>query len=216
MLRKSLVALVPLAVLTVSGFIQAYDSEFWCPECNSLPGSRTYCKHGKQWPLAARPNCPSEPAIHRYHTAHYWPDPYRWQDRGSVREHVEAQRAAGWVTATTLYEQHFDANTHELNQAGRNHLRWILLHVPPARRMPWVQAGDTTDVSQARLASVHSASNEIVGGPGPAAMLRVCQNYGGSAEEADLVRRAYRSSMPSPRIQVSHGGGGDNAGQGAK
>src|SRR5689334_7748610 len=83
------------------------------------------------------------------------------------------------------------------------HLRWILLYAPAQRRTPWVQAGDTAQISEIRLASAQAAINEISSGaacPPCPVSLRICQPYGGSAQEVDLVRRAYLSSIPNPRI----------------
>jgi len=203
MFRKASLALVPVSLLSLAGFLMAGDMEYWCPENDSLPGARVKYHSGKQWPLEPRPCAPEEPCIHRYHTAHYWPDPYRWQDRVSVRTHLGLQASAGWMTNTTLYEQHFDPETQELNDAGRMHLRWILLYAPPQRRTPWVQAGDTAQISEVRLASAQAAVNEIASGaacPPCPVSLRICQPYGGAAQEVDLVRRAYLSSIPNPRI----------------
>jgi hypothetical protein len=216
MLRKASLALVPVSLLSLAGLLSAGDtSEFWYPECDSLPGSRVKYHSGKQWPLAPRPCAPSEPCIHRYHTAHYWPDPYRWQDRESVRAHFAAQAASGWMTNTTLYDQHFDAETQELNDAGRVHLKWILLYAPAQRRTPWVQAADTPQVNQARLANVQAAADALTGASCPVA-LRVCQPYGGSAQEVDLIRRSYLESIPTPRISYTpQQGGGSSGGSGS-
>jgi hypothetical protein len=219
MLRKSILALLPLVWLSTGPQTFALDdeccdpAEFWYPECDSLPGSRMRCHGGKMWPAyVARPNGCSEPFWHRYHTEHYWPDPYRWQDRSSVRTYLEAQRSAGWMTATTLYAQHFDPDTNELNQSGKIHLRWIQIHVPPNRRTTWVQAGEVAQVSQMRLASVKNATAAVFGNDCPPVILRVCEPYGGSAQEVDLVRRAYLSSWPVPRIPVKSSGQANNLG----
>jgi hypothetical protein len=156
--------------------------------------------------------------MHRYHTAHYWPDPYRWQDRDSVRAHFAAQSAAGWMTNATLYDQHFDPETQEINDAGRVHLKWILLYAPPQRRIPWVQAADTPFANQARLASVQAEAVAIAGNTCPTIALRVCQPYGGSAQEVDLIRRSYLESIPVPRVSFipqngsSTGSPGGNSG----
>jgi hypothetical protein len=218
MLRKSMLALLPLVLPLLCSPASALDDcdeagEFWYPESDSLPGSRVKCHAGKLWPpYVARPCGPDEPFCHRYHTAKYWPDPYRWQNRGAVRAYIESQRSSGWMTATTLYEQHFDPDTQELNQAGKVHLRWILIHVPPERRTTWVQAGESADVSRARLASVQTAAANVFGNDRPTIMLRVCEPYGASAQEVDLVRRAYLSSWPVPRIKTSSSGKANNLG----
>jgi hypothetical protein len=214
------VLLLPVVLLTVSAVSSATDpcaagdecEEFWYPTHDSPPGSRMKCHAGKIWPDVARPCGPSEPCIHRYHTAHYWPNPYRWQDRGSVRAYLEAQRSAGWMTATTLYESHFDEVTNELNQAGLLHLKWIMIHAPVSRRTTYVQAADSASVNQIRLASVQTAATDLLGNHGCPVMLRVCQQYGAPAQEVDLVRRAYLASWPTPRIPVHSSGQANNLG----
>jgi hypothetical protein len=180
--------------LTPSAQAQEYVKDFWGhPQSDTPPGSRMHCKYGKAWPLEARPCGPSEPCIHRYHTAHYWPDPYRWTDRNDVRNILAMQKNNGWITAMTLYDQHFDPATQQLNDSGRIQLRWILLHTPPQRRTTWVQAGENAANSQA---------------------------HGWSAQEADLVRRSYLGSMPQPRLAVTQlsgaagSSGGSSSGSG--
>lgn len=221
--RKAALAVVPLSLLSLANLLSASDRDGYCPEDDRLPGVRTTYHSGRQWPTVARPTGCPETCVQRYHTAHYWPDPYRWQDRASVRAHINASSSAGWLTSTTLYEQHFDPNTQELNDAGRNHLKWILLYAPPQRRTPWVQAGDSPEVSQARLANVQMIAASIAPPQCvPQIMLRICQPYGASAQEVDLVRRAYLSSMPDPRISYtpqngsSTGGSAGSSGQGGR
>lgn len=213
--RPVKLAVAPAAMLLLANVVAAQEADFLCPECDTVPGTRKSYHSGKEWPLAARPCGEPEPFIHRYHTAHYWPDPYRWNDRGAVRAYIASQRSAGWMTATTLYEQHFDPLTNELNSSGRMHLRWILIHAPASQRMTWVQTGDNAAISQVRLASAQAEAANIAGNDVCPVMLRVCQPYGASAQEVDLVRRAYLSSMPAPRIPVTLGasaGSGNNSG----
>ncbi len=218
MLLKASLALVPVTLFLLSDMLVAGDAEFWYPKYDSLPGSRVHYHSGKQWPLEPRPCAPSEPCVHRYHTAHYWPDPYRWQDRGSVRAHFAAQADAGWLTSTTLYDQHFDAETQTLNDSGRVHLKWILLFAPPQRRLPWVQAGEGAEVNQARLDSAQAEAVALIGPNAPRICVRICQPYGGSAQEVDLIRRSYLESLPVPRIgfqsQTGSSAGGSSGGSG--
>jgi hypothetical protein len=153
--------------------------------------------------------------VHQYHTSHYWPDPFRWKDREIVRGTIAAQRDNGWITATTLYEQHFDDETQTLNDAGRRHLRWILLHTPADRRMAWVQAGYDDSISQVRLASVQAEATRIAGPQCAPVMLRVSQPHGRNAQEVDLINRAYIGGLPSPHLPIPVTGGGGQAGGGA-
>ncbi|MBI3865372.1 MAG: hypothetical protein HY290_26150, partial [Planctomycetia bacterium] len=71
MIRKAALAIVPVSLLTLSGWLSADDAEFFYPQYDSLPGVRTEYHSGKQWPLAPRPCGDPEPCVHRYHTAHY-------------------------------------------------------------------------------------------------------------------------------------------------
>jgi len=218
MLRPSIGKLLPLLLLSLPTIVAAGEAwedceEFWCPTHDTPAGSRMKCHSGKMWPDVARPCAPSEPCIHRYYTQHYWPNPYRWQDRGSVRAYLEAQRTSGWVTMTTLYESHFDPETNELNDAGRMHLEWIMIHAPQNRRTTFVQADRNSQVNQTRLASVQAAAGEFWGAAsGCPVMLRVCQQYGAPAQEVDLVRRAYLASWPTPRIPTHSSGQASNLG----
>lgn len=168
--------------------------------CDTPPGSRQRCHNGKVWPLEARPSGPMEPLVHQYHTAHYWPDPYRWRDRDDVRSVIALQRDNGWTVATTLYDQHFDSETNEINEAGRMHLRWILIHAPLEQRTAWVQGGFTEQISQVRLQSVQAEAVAMCGPNHAPVLLRVTQPYGRSASEVDLINRTYLSTIPKPRV----------------
>ena len=208
LLRKVQWIALPVLFLTMGSSAWAqngFSNGFSC-DGEFEPGSRMKFHSGRQWPVTARPCGPGETYIQQYHTAHYWPDPYRWEDRSMTRSFYAAQRNLGWISATTLYEQHFDSLSNELNVAGRQHLRWILLHAPASRRMTWVQAGDSAESSDARLASVQSEAARMVGSTTPLIMLRTTLPIGTSAEEMDLIRRAYLENIPKPRIPVTVSG----------
>lgn len=179
-------------------------------------GSRTHWFSGKKWPLDSRPVGKRQPFWQRVHTSIYWPDPYRWDDRNNVRAALTAQRDNGWMTATTLYDQHFDPLTNEINEAGRIHLRWILLHIPAERRQTWVAAANDAQTSQVRLASVQDEAVQIAGGYTCPVTLRVCLPVSTSAQTGDLVNRAYQTSIPVPRVPYvplsSQGGGSGSSG----
>lgn len=201
MLRISrLRAVLPLVLLTLTSVATAEAPRWWSSDYDTPSGSRMKCHHGKQWPLAARPCGPCEPCWHQYHTQHYWPDPYRWEDRCNVRAALAGQAERGWVQATTLYDQHFDPETQELNLAGRTRLAWILLHAPAHRRQPYVQTSTDPSYSQTRLASVQNLATELAGPSCPTALLRVCQPFGQNGQECEEIRRRYLSSTPDPRL----------------
>ena len=211
------IVLACLAVLTLGSCASAGNGWFgwWSRDEETAPGTRQKQYGGKTWPRDARPCGPAEPLVHRYHTAHYWPDPYRWQDRGVVKNTLALQENNGWITATTLYEQHFYPDSNELNEAGKLHLQWILLHAPASRRVAWVQAGSTDQISQTRLASAQTEAQLLgVQQCGPI-MLRVCLPYGRSANEVDLINRNALNTIPTPRLPIPvTGGAGGSGGSG--
>lgn len=201
MLRISrLRAVLPLVLLTLTTAAIAGGPRWFATDYDTPPGSRMKCHSGKQWPLAARPCGPCEPFVHQYHTQHYWPDPYRWEDRCNVRAALAGQADRGWIQATTLYDQHFDDETQELNLAGRKRLEWIVLHAPAHRRQPFVQTSVEPGASQIRLASVQNLAGELAGPNCPVAILRVAQPIGQNGQEAEEIRRRYLSSTPDPRL----------------
>ena len=217
MLRKSKWLLVPTLLLSFGGSVRAESglTRWFSSDCDTETGSRKKYHSGREWPLSPRPEGPCEPYVQQYHTAHYWPDPYRWEDRSSVRSHFAAQRNLGWISATTLYEQHFDPSTNDLNVAGRQHLRWILLHAPASRRITWVQSGNSNEISEVRLASVQQEASRISTSV-PPIMLRTTLPVGTSAEEMDLIRRSYLENIPKPRIPISIGSSGGSSGGGGQ
>ena len=210
------VILVPILLLSLGSVVLAGGAfRWWSTDEPTFPAQAKSYHHGKEWPLAPRPEC-NEPLVHQYHTQKYWPDPYRWQDRANIRAVMSDQADRGWLTATTLYDQHFDPETQELNLAGTKRLQWILLQIPAHRRQPWVQTGDNTAASQMRLASVQIAAAEIAGPGCPPPMLRVCRPIGLNGEEADRVRRRFIETAPDPRLPfVPLIGGGAAAGNSA-
>lgn len=215
---RTVLASLPLVVCILSSTLFAGPFDWWSTKEDSFPGARQKYRGGKVWPPTPRPCGPMEPLVHQYHTAHYWPDPYRWQDRAEIHSRLALQANAGWIEATTLFDQHFDEETQEINDAGRVHLRWILLHAPENRRLTWVQAGTSSPASQVRLASVQQEATQMVGATCPPVMLRVCQPTSTAAQDIDMIRRQYLTTMPAPRIpwvSQSQGSGSMTAGSGS-
>src|SRR5690606_37667776 len=77
-------------------------------------GAEQKCRHGQLWPPYPRPQDNAGFWAH-YHAAHYWPHPYNCWDRSWVKQTLAIQNANGWAQCTTLCAQHFDPETHMLN-----------------------------------------------------------------------------------------------------
>lgn len=189
------------------------SAEWWDAKASLPVGARQKYKKGKLWPPFARPTGEPQQFSHKYHAAHYWPHPYVCQDREYVRTMEEEQAAAGWMSATTLYEYHFDNETHELNDPGQRQLMWILHTIPDKRRMAFVQASHKREISEARLASVRAAAMEISGSESlPPIMLRMADSPSRPAVEVDMIRQSELSTFPTPRIGGGAAGGSVDGG----
>ena len=183
------------------------EAEYAERACEPI-GSKQFTKHGKQWPPYPRPTGPANPPSHLYHAAHYWPHPYTCEDREYVRALSGAQVSNGWVTMTTLYDYHFEPNTHQLNPSGRMHVRWILENAPARHRYIFVQAAVDQAGSETRVVTAKNEAVALVGDEQiPPVMIRVASPVGRPAEEIDAVRRLERESTLKPRISPPVGGG---------
>jgi hypothetical protein len=178
------------------------DAEDWyAARSTDPPGARQRLWKGKLWPPIPRPTGRTQLPIHRYHSAHYWPHPYNCQDQEYVRALSQSQVNNGWVQATTLFDYHFDEETHQLNRSGRIQLRWILETTSPTHRRAFVQAGGSTEVSQARLESVKTEAVSMVGAENvPPVLLRIASPDGRAARELNKIHEMQEKSTPKPRI----------------
>lgn len=171
----------------------------WADRAADPPGTRQVYKYGKLWPPYPRPTGREQHWKHKYHTAHYWPYPYMEEDRGLVRDTLQQQAGAGWVLATTLHDYHFNAETSELNTAGRSHLYWIMTSVPGQYRTVYVAHGASPDVDQVRVATVDKAAQEF-GETAPPVVMKHDFTRGRPADEADTIRRLELQTWPKQRI----------------
>lgn len=179
---------------------RAESEAYYAARASDPIGSRQVYKHGKLWPPFPRATGPANLPSHIYHAEHYWPHPYNCQDQDYVRSISAAQVSNGWVTMTTLYEYHFD-ETHQLNEAGRMQLRWILENAPARHRYAFVQAGYDNVSSEIRLAAVKAEAEQLVGTDQvPPILTRVTSPLGRPAEEIDEIRRLERKSIFKPII----------------
>jgi len=189
--------------------MEKYSPEWWS-YTGSLPvGSRQKYRYGKMWPNRPRPTERQQTFMQQFHAAHFWPTPYNHLDRSIVEVYQEAQIAEGWKNATTLYEYHFDAETHQLTKSGREHCLWIMQNAPAQRRMAFVQASTEKYINELRLASVNNFVTEITGPePSMAVMLNMTAPIGRPAVEVENYQRVWLENLESPHIPYSVDGGG--------
>lgn len=192
-----------------------WSEEWYAREAQTPVGQRQVYKKGKLWPPFPRPTGKEQQFTHKYHAAHYWPYPYSLDDRTFVRNVSAMQIDNGWVTATTLYDYHFEDDTYELNHAGRMQLRWILESAPVQRRTIFVQYGMSPEITERRLMSARQDASLLVGPEAvPPILVRVTSPYGRPASEIVDIRRAEIKSLPAPRIAYGTGSGSGSSGGG--
>lgn len=192
-----------------------WSEEWYAREAQTPVGQRQVYKKGKLWPPFPRPTGKEQQFSHKYHAAHYWPYPYSLDDRAYVRNVSAMQTDNGWITATTLYDYHFEDDTQELNHAGRMQLRWILESAPIPRRTIHVQYGTTPEITERRLMAARQDAALIVGPEAvPPILVRITSPYGRPASEIVAIRRAELDSLPAPRIAYGTGSGSGSSGGG--
>ncbi len=210
----ALTGIVPVA----AGEPYPYTEEWWAMRAMDPPGSRQVEKDGKQWPPYPRPTGEKQHWVHKYHHAHYWPHPYNCEDQAFVRNIIDQQAAAGWVSATTLRDYHFDPDTHELNSVGRDHLHWIVTSTPVPYRMVYVAQSFSKDQDVLRQTNTEKMIAEFQPGSKVPVLLKYDRFLGRPAQEIDQLRRLELMSIPRPRLftvgtATGNGGSGSNAAQ---
>jgi predicted acyl esterase len=164
-------------------------------------GARQLYHKGKLWPPYPRPTEEKQPFWHKYHTSHYWPLPYVCEDRAFVRNLSNMQIANGWVKRNTLYDYHFESDSHALNHAGRMQLERILEDTPYQHRTVWVQKPRDPVVRTLRVESVRAEAIALVGAEHMAPIeVRRTTLHGRPADEIVRIREAELTTMPLPRI----------------
>lgn len=199
------VLLAGFATFGVAG-IAAADGNLWLTEewyaeraCDP-PGSRQIAKHGKLWPPYPRPVGRKQAFCHAFHYAHYWPYPHNLEDAGYTRTIIDQQSANGWVNATTLYDYHFDSETQQLTEVGKNHLLWISQSVPECYRTVYVAQGNSREVGQNRLANSDVYLREAGITNPPVIVARPVTFVGRPAREVELIRQSELNSIARQRL----------------
>lgn len=148
-----------------------------------------------------------------------WPAPFLEPDRVAVRSPFAIMINNGWRTQNTLGDDHFDADTGLLNEAGELKVREILAISPPEHR--------TVFVLQARDAEETAARNHSVRGlvtrlhpfsAGPLVSVTSNRPSTASAEYVNTIGTRFNQTTPDPRLPSANsstgmsGGGGGGGG----
>jgi uncharacterized membrane protein YgcG len=127
----------------------------------------------------------------------------------------------GWQLENLLSEHHFGSEG-ELSEAGQFKIRNILATAPADRRAIYVNRGETTPLTDARLAAVRQFVAQIVPqGQVPSIVETNLNRPEWSADRVDAINHKVLAAIPDPKLaaqQSSNPGTGGiniNAGGGS-
>ncbi len=138
-----------------------------------------------------------------------WPEPFVAADRAAVDAPFCAMVSNGWRKQNLLGRYHFSAETGELNEAGRQKVRWILTVCPVQHRLVYVHVAASEQETLARRKAVEKLIGRIARDNPPPVLTTSISEEGWSAEEADRIGRKYRDSIPKPRLPSDSGQEGE-------
>ncbi|NLF09396.1 MAG: hypothetical protein GX594_15660 [Pirellulaceae bacterium] len=143
-----------------------------------------------------------------------WPEPYVSQDRAIARSAFCTMVNNGWRRQNMLSRFHFDQATGQLNEAGRNKVRWIIYECPRQHRLIYIHIGETEEETLARRVAVEELIARSTPDNPPPVLTTSISEDGWPAEQADLIGRKYMSSTPPPRLPTgsSQDGAGGSGG----
>jgi hypothetical protein len=145
----------------------------------------------------------------------YWPEPFLYADRKAVIAPFGQMVANGWRRQNLISDYHFREDSPQLTLAGEEKLRYILTQMPPSRRTVFVQQGLSSDITAARINSVHRAALHIVpAGVTPDVVETDLPNDGWPADDIDAVARRWSATRPDPRLEsIQSSDGSDGGGE---
>ncbi len=142
-----------------------------------------------------------------------WPEPFLGPDRAAVHAPFCTMVSNGWRKQNLLGEYHFQPDTGELTEAGRNKVRWILTVCPEQHRLVYIHNAATKKETAARRKAVEQLIAQLAPENPPPVLTTSIPDEGWSAQQADLIGREYQKSIPKPRLpDASSQSGGSGSG----
>ena len=142
-----------------------------------------------------------------------WPAPFVAPDRADVRSPFCTMVNNGWRRQNMLGEFYFKQGTGQLTEAGKNKVRWILTVCPEQHRLVYINIADTKEETLARRAAVEQLVAQIAPDNLPPVITTSISKGGWSAEQADLIGRAYLNTLRErePRLPLDKDGGDESS-----
>ena len=146
-----------------------------------------------------------------WHRNNCWPEPFQAMDRAAVQAPFAVMVANGWQRQHTIDGHHFDPETNELTDQGRQKLYWILTQAPEERRTVFVLGSIDGDITRTRLDSVQQATARVVRqGPLPQVLVTNIDPQGASAARVHAMNQAAHESRPVPILPTMEAAGGSS------
>ncbi len=176
--------------------------------CSSSNGQHG-CRHQR---CGDHPS-PSEKFHAGYHANVHWPKIYIPPARSAVCQTYNAMVNNGWRRQNLLGDYHFNKETHELTNAGKLKVNWILSQAPMQRRNVFVQRAGEEVSTTARIAAVHDYAGKMSPSVGE---IDVNDTHivaeGHPAASVDSVFVGYENNRLPPVLPASTGTGGGGTG----
>lgn len=145
-----------------------------------------------------------------------WPMPFLQPDRMAVRAPFATMINNGWRTQNTLGDDHFDADTGMLNEAGELKVRDILTYSPPEHRTVFVLQAQNEQVSAERNRSVSELVTKLQPfGQGPLVAGTNLRPRTAPADYINTIGTRFSATTPDPRLPAASSMGGGSGGGGS-
>jgi hypothetical protein len=169
-------------------------------------------------PLVAQSGevCHHVPIVKDFCRRNCWPQPFSCAERPTVRAPFAIQVANGWERQNLMGDWYFDAETGQLNEAGKLKIQWVVFDCPEQHRAIFVRHTANHEQTDARLTMVRDYAAQIApNGDVPQVMPSMMSDQGRSADWIDRVNRKYITSAPEPKLPAASEGSGSGSGSGS-
>ena len=126
-----------------------------------------------------------------WHRNNAWPQPWVHVDRLATCRIFDLQAQNGWCQQSTLTAFHFNMETNELTEAGRNKVRQIMTQHPESFRTLFVVMGKSEEQTATRVDSVQQTAVTISDGALPQIRRVAIPPRGWPAEDVDAITNRY-------------------------
>lgn len=150
------------------------------------------------------------------HRNNRWPYTFVYADRAAAQAPFMVMTQNGWRSQNTLGGYYFEVGSAELNEAGRLKIDWILTQAPPQFRMVYVERGENTHLTSARMDAVRKYASTSQDGPEIAVFETAIPARGWPADQINNTYVKYYESQPAPVLPSSSGGGGGGGSSGSR